>query len=342
MKPRIEGKRGFTLVELLVVIAIIGILIALLLPAIQAARETARRNSCANNVSQLSKSVLQYDATRRGFPPMSFSWGAGTNLPSTINASWDDNHSWYSLIGPYMGYDSWASQIDFTRHWNDPSNDPARKGARQITVHECPSGLGLQKTEWNKPTYGRVLGNYVVNAGNRRYGQNTPTVDPLFKGAPFVGGKDSPTSQITDGISVTLMISEIWSVPVTTEIEIWQGTYGDNTASRGGQIFTSLSPPNSRTADALASAFGSIGAAGLQTRFQQGGFPVSTVPTNDGGIGNPYQSFQTARSQHKGGVNASRCDGSVSFYSDAISPAIWEALATARGGSTERQTGGPF
>ncbi len=348
MQRRFDSRLGFTLVELLVVIAIIGILIALLLPAIQAARETARRNSCANNVAQLGKGVLQYESTNKGFPPMAYAWPG--KRPGHPGPRWDDDHGWYSMIGPYLGYDSWAGQIDFSRHWCDPANDPARKAALLIKIHECPSDVGLQKTEWAKSDYGRVFGNYVVNAGNQRYGQElvqagATTTNPLFLGAPFVGGEDTPTSRISDGTSTTLMMSEIWAVPSLANQPNHQGTIADNTVTRGGNIFTTLYPPNSLVPDEFGwGCYGVIGLAGMQDRFRLGALPLSAVPVAltgaDANDGNPFRAFQTARSKHKNGVNASRCDGSVSFYSNGISLAVWRALSTARGGQSEVQLNG--
>ena len=151
---------------------------------------------------------------------MSYAWpGKRPSLPG--NPRWDDDHGWYSMIGPYIGYDAWANLIDFTRHWCDPNNNAARKGAIAIKIHECPSDNGLQITEWAKLDYGRVFGNYVVNAGNQRYGQehvqaNAATINPLFLGAPFVGGENGSIGHISDGTSSTLMMSEIVGSPVNS------------------------------------------------------------------------------------------------------------------------------
>ena len=115
---KLSDRSGFTLVELLVVIAIIGILVALLLPAVQAAREAARRNQCMNNVSQLSKGMLNYENAKKGFPPVARLWNlndckvaygdAGCDPPG-----WFNDHSWYSLIAPYIEEKTWSDTLDF-------------------------------------------------------------------------------------------------------------------------------------------------------------------------------------------------------------------------------------
>jgi prepilin-type processing-associated H-X9-DG protein len=252
-----------------------------------------------------------------------------------------DNHGWYSLIGPYIGYDAWASQLDLTRSFSDDANVACRKSGIQLKIHECPSDIGLQTNEWDV-VWARTLGNYVVNCGNRRYGQemdfsvNPAIPDPLFRGSPFVGGEDNSTGKITDGTSKTLMMSENW---VLLSEPGWGGAFSDHTTSLGGQTFSGWNPPNSRARDQIQRGlYGGIPAARQEGRWRAAGFTSATWPEFSGGDANETRALRlTARSKHKGGVNASRCDGSVSFYGDSINAAAWAALTSARGGPNERQ-----
>jgi len=145
-RPR-SPQPGITLIEILVVIAIIGILIALLLPAVQSARETARRAQCANNIYQISKSFLQYEANNKGLPPMAYFWPGKRIEHRPLSGGWTFDHGWYSLTAPYLGYDSWASHWDFSVYLAHQNNVAARRGGVEIKVHACPSDIGLQGYE---------------------------------------------------------------------------------------------------------------------------------------------------------------------------------------------------
>jgi prepilin-type processing-associated H-X9-DG protein len=185
------------------------------------------------------------------------------------------------------------------------------------------------------------MANYVVNAGNRRYGQEQTglafpnNVDTEFRGAPFVGGEDTPTGRITDGLAKTLMLSETL---VLAGPQRCVGPMSMNSTSHGGQTFTGWNPPNSRNHDEIGTFF--FGASGTleiwEKAYRDAGFTPDTWPVSASGI---YATRLTARSRHKGGVNASRCDGSVTFYSDTIQPDIWAALTSARGAATEPDLG---
>src|SRR5262249_46519293 len=121
---------GFTLVELLVVIAIIGILVALLLPAIQSAREAARRSKCSNNLHQLSLAVQNHLSATRSVPP-ALDWSKSTA----------SNWSVLARLLPFMEDTSLHSLIDFRYNYSDVTNAPqhARVTEMKIPVLSCPS-----------------------------------------------------------------------------------------------------------------------------------------------------------------------------------------------------------
>lgn len=132
MNRHVDRKLGFTLVELLVVIAIIGILVALLLPAVQAAREAARRTQCVNNTSQLILAIHNYDMAYRVLPP-----GTINENGPIVDKAEGYHHSWVSQILPYIEEGNTYKHIDFSVGVYEPANVEVRQTF--ISVLECPS-----------------------------------------------------------------------------------------------------------------------------------------------------------------------------------------------------------
>jgi prepilin-type N-terminal cleavage/methylation domain-containing protein len=372
----IKKHPAFTLVELLVVIAIIGVLVALLLPAIQAAREAARRTQCVNNLHNLALGMQNYAGANKGFPPMVKFWTHAeydTYFRVTKNTgapvgSWYDGHCWYSLIAAYIEQQAYFDLINFDYPYSSPINQNARR--HYMDLHRCPSDMGLIQNEWNDANWSRLRTNYVVNCGNAAYGQFGFTSSSLgiserFLGAPFGPKDDMPLKRISDGLSNTLMMSEIKVLPDTGTG--WGGPLSDTQTGLGGQTFSGWLPPNSGTrsvtvdSDCVArlivspeiylsndipppqSAGGSPAREGegdsanpttnmCGTTYFNPDMTAGRVPTEH--QGSSKRQFFAARSHHPGGVNASLCDASVKFYNNDIDRNLWRALSSATGEET--------
>jgi len=181
-------KAGFTLVELLVVIAIIGVLVALLLPAVQAAREAARRLQCQNNVTQLLLGVQNYENAYRSYPAGSIEpMGPIQNQPVGYH------HNWISATLPFVEQGVVFRNIDFSVGVYAPPNFPVRKA--QIPLLLCPSVASTQG-----PT-----SDYAACYSD----QDTP-IDVTSNGA-FILNRRLRYDELKDGSSSTLFIAEKWS-----------------------------------------------------------------------------------------------------------------------------------
>ena len=340
MQPVRRSTTAFTLVELLVVIAIIGVLVALLLPAVQAAREAGRRGQCTNNVRQLGIAMLNYESGHSGLPPLAVVW-TGREYRDRYQAvgpgSWYDDHGWYTFVAPFIEQAGYTNLLDLNRSLSDAVNEAARKV--MMPIYACPSDIGLQRNEWASSTWARVRGNYVVNGGNTCYGQYA-IGDFAFLGAPFKPRVDTRLGEITDGTSNTLLMSEIKVLP---ESDGWGGPMSDIQTALGGQTFTGWNPPNTgqdlvaRLIPALAELVSNNIPEPCRVPC---GLPYRIPRDREAAEeyrGETKQQAMVARSHHPGGVNASRCDGSVDFTSDDIDEFVWRALTSAAGGETDTQ-----
>src|SRR5436305_3956244 len=198
---RPEARRsGFTLVELLVVIAIIGVLIALLLPAVQMARESARRMSCQNNLHQIGLALHNHENVYGKFP----SGGEGTDWSQNPPATAFDLHSTFTRLLPYLEQGNTYGQFDLNYAYNDsraPQNQQAAK--TRMKAYECPSNV-LAKAD--PSGYGR--GDYMPTVYTD-IDPNTVLRDKINSrrnGALAVGGTRG--AEISDSLSSTIAIAE--------------------------------------------------------------------------------------------------------------------------------------
>lgn len=341
---RQQGQAGFSLVELLVVIAIIGLLVSILLPAVQSAREAARRTICLFNARGVTQAALVYES-RKGLLPV-----------GSHNAHW---LTWLPQILPFMEEAAFDNNYDRRLYLLESRFNAGQNVLlTQILFPAlaCPSdGVGspVRTTMENNPSahsYVACTGNGVYVASRRGWMSRLPPGVPgvavpgpgfgngMFRwqgGAFVMSGADEnlvpPEDQldfrramavrlaeVTDGCSKTLAFSEVIRRPK-------QGG-GLSADYRGlswwgpGSLFSTILPPNAAHPDTLPSK-DDCGPEGLD---------VSPPCWTPHAISLPV--VLAARSRHPGGVVASRLDSSVRFYDEGIDPDTWEALGTTKGG----------
>ncbi len=332
MSPR---RPAFTLVELLVVIAIIGVLVGLLLPAVQSAREASRRTACANNLKQIGLAVHNFADAHRALPIMcSNSYGGG---------------NWMLFIFPFMGeastHDAFMTAVKaFTGSGFDPIYDASISGAtssplaKSYTQFLCPSDKpsALQKLAGGLNRY-LSRHNYVVNAGNAGLkwcagpdGAELPAGN-AYAGAPFTMSsttsllvKPDPVpvrfEQVSDGLSKTMMASEIIKAKNGNETDLSQLDLRGMVWQNQSSFFTAALLPNSTSGDYC------------RTGFCQGPSVVPGNPPAQIVTANGFDLLASAaRSFHKSGVQVVMLDGNVRFVADSVLLSVWRAAASSKG-----------
>lgn len=316
-------RRAFTLVELLVVIAIIGILVALLLPAVQAAREAARRMSCGNNLKQTGLALHNYHDTYKVFPPSAL-------LPA--NSTFDPWSPQARLLA-FLEQENLQDLID----WNLSYATQPAVTEQRIATYICPSDIGDRERPDGALThyplsYGINLGTWFVYDPSTRTGGD---------GIAYPNGRVNFAS-VTDGTSNTLAFAEVkaWTPylrdggnPNNSGITIPSSAaqvvaFGGNFKANSGHTewvdgrthqtgFTGTFPPNT------------------EFIYSDGGkdYDIDFTSSREGKTTNQFTySVVTSRSYHPGGAQVGLVDGSVRFASETVDLSVWRGYATRHGG----------
>jgi prepilin-type N-terminal cleavage/methylation domain-containing protein len=319
MHSRVLRRSGFTLVELLVVIAIIGILVALLLPAIQAAREAGRRATCQNTLRQWGVAMQNFHTSKNKLPE-------GNRI--------NPRRVWVVYTWPYVEDQSHAALYSQKVHFYQPPNtiENTTDGiyAKPVPLYYCPSDR--PGALWRGDKYFRARGNYVINWAQiavtnceRSVPPPCPPYNPpdpswsAIHGLPPFGFTDlvSPShprqasfKDFTDGTSHTMLMSEVIMATPDEQFDIRGDMLNDDTPCT---MFMTINTPNS----------------GTDVSVFQPPVPSSENPpyTN---VGASYM-YKSARSKHPGGVNTIMGDASLQFVSDDIALAVWRAMGTMNG-----------
>jgi prepilin-type N-terminal cleavage/methylation domain-containing protein/prepilin-type processing-associated H-X9-DG protein len=365
-----RSNRGFTLIELLVVIAIIAVLIGLLLPAVQSAREAARRSQCVNNLKQLGLAVHNYISQTNALPP-------SCNWPTGHQNNWELVSSWAVAIlshleqqNLYNAYNVDIGPIGYNFGWPNttvtsasilalicPSDDIALSASKEGGPWGYPQGPSNYGGNYGGPG---LLGSNFPGIDSEANGTIIPGTAPGYGGLPAINCRVFGMEGLKDGSSNTALFSErlvgmsgggqLPAVYANTN-DALRGVFADpitNMTSRGGypqaQVVQFMQACNSLPGTTQSLQAWMTGMSWCinfpvyppligYTHF---GTPNTMSCVNPGigwlnGQGDPTGTFPPT-SNHPGGVNVCFSDGSVHFVKNSISPQTWWALGTRRGG----------
>ncbi|TVS20919.1 MAG: DUF1559 domain-containing protein [Planctomycetaceae bacterium] len=334
---RISHRRGFTLVELLVVIAIIGVLVALLLPAVQAAREAARRSQCANNIKQIGLALQNYHDTYKTFPP-GVIWGPG-QAPYTLPY----HHTWNVMILPFIEQQPLYDSVDkLLPIWGQPVV------GTPVAALRCPSdtgrfepsetaGIAVTNYPGSEGYHWHPTANFNANDANHWSHPNNSNFADRLTGRGSLNGIFTQTrthrmAQVTDGTSNTIIVAESDSLgygggPIRTcgtgaprrgQTPVWHSAFvGTAYAGWGGN------ESGQNTVNPDGSARGGVG------WFRNHAF----TPTYLAAWG-PNADWRGPSSYHPGGIQVGFVDGSVSFIGETIDYGTWVKLNAIESGQT--------
>jgi type II secretory pathway pseudopilin PulG len=294
-------RRAVTLVELLVVAAIVGAMMALLLPAVQAAREAARRVSCANNMKQIGLATASYEEMYRVFPPSSTS--------DVEQGGWIANpqaqqiHSWRSLLLPLLESGSLYRDVDYAVSALHPNNLPA--ASQVVSVYRCPSYTGPDFSPdagYTRFAPNYAIANYVAMGASDVGHLCGPTRGSLLPDGVIYPMSETRVSQISDGLASTIIIAETRE----ERLSVW---IDGGTAAAVARPFDADNPPS----------------------YAQPKAALNFQPYFD--YSSPKAEFGPSSAHPSGGFHLFG-DGAVRFISDGLSAEVYAGMVTRAGGET--------
>jgi len=285
-------RNGFTLIELLVVIAIIGVLIALLLPAVQQAREAARRTQCKNNLKQIGLALHNYHDQFNMLPPAWVGVDPATRLPHVEGLN---GWGWASKILPQIDQAPLATRINFSLSVADPVHDELR--VMTLSVFRCPSDVGPERwmldSEDGDPLTELAIANYVGSFGTRELHdcEGLPIGQQCVSDGVLFHNSRVRISDVTDGMSNTIFVGERRTFESAGWFSTWVGAIPEGEEAM-----------------------------------------VRILATTDHTPNHPDNHFDDFGSHHVGGAHFLLGDGTVRFISANINLATYQSLATRSAG----------
>lgn len=324
MKLGSARKNGFTLVELLVVIAIIGILIGMLLPAVQTVREAARRTNCLNNLRQLGIALHNYEGAFQAFPPSRLNPDDNV-IPSGLGSGISAFQSWTTLILPHVEQGNLANTFDYRESWFDNSNSTNYATVSQrLELFLCPSSTTSERID---PFHviGAASGDYgSINEVKKKVYSNVLGVDipvPSARIGLLAKFEKNKIGACSDGTSNTFFVAECAGQP---DVFIARGrmTLDDFANYNDDKVvnFNGRLVPTDGCGWADPDCGFSINGASPDGLTKYGPAMINAINVSE------------AYSFHPGGANFGMADGSVRFVSENVDAAVFVGLSTRSGG----------
>ena len=340
--PRNKGGGGFTLIELLVVIAIIGVLIALLLPAVQAAREAARRAQCTNNLKQIGLALFNYESSNGSFPPGMFGQSINDRSPCTSVNS----HTMFSMMLPFMelgtignsinfyipAYDGAVSSSGATDNW---ASYQATAFLTKVASYLCPSDqwprqdfralsavLTVPENAYSPTSYAGVAGT-IECLWYGYWGTTTMQYcEAIQPNGMFGKNYTFKVADVLDGTSSTLFVGETsrYTNEPLSAFNFWNRggfAFADDIGGVRMQCIAYTVPAINVKPTGITPPY-------LSDPFNWWNFNVYPQSKNEGSFG--------FRSLHPGGANFLVGDGTVHFVKQSINPLTYQALGTRANG----------